>query len=337
MDRFSLRRFSLPAANQMVTRAVLVVVAMSMLGTHAQQRVPPDPDAMAPADLILFDSRTSEASENIFVIRPDGSGLRQLTSAVRGSALSYARMASWSSDRRQIVFAGYDEEGYKADRGDIYLLDADGTNLTRLDCPDDGGCSQPRWSPDNKHILFIVSQVGEAESAIFVMRADGQNPRQLSPWGMWGTWSPNGEQIAFSSLGRVGTWQEGDPIDLFVMNTAGSNSRRLTEQQGVNQDPDWSPDGRRLVFDSTRDGGNYEIYTMELDTGLVRRLTDHPAADARPAFSPDGQHIVFHSNRGDNGQSDLYDLYVMDRDGSNLRRLTKLGAEGGPNAAHPDW
>lgn len=73
---------------------------------------------------------------------------------------------------------------------------------------------------------------------------------------------------------------------------------------------------------------------MELDTGLVRRLTDHPAADARPAFSPDGQHIVFHSNRGDNGQ---HDLYVMDKNGSNLRRLTKLGAEGGRNATHPDW
>ena len=314
--------------------AVLVVVAMSMQGTPAQQRVPPDPDAMAPADLILFDSRTTAGSENIFVIRPDGSGVRQLTSAVRGSALSYARMSSCSSDRRRIVFEGYDEEGYRADRGDIYAIDADGTNLTRIDCPDDGGCRQPRWSPDNKHILFVVGRVREAESAIFVMRADGRNPRQLSPWGMWGTWSPDGGQIAFSSLGKAGRWQEGDPIDLFVMNADGSNTRRLTEQQGVNQDPDWSPDGRTLVFDSTRDGGNFEIYTMELDTSRVRRLTDHPAADARPAFSPDGQHIVFHSNRDDSGPSDLY---VMDRDGSNLRRLTKLGAEGGSNASHPDW
>ena len=146
--------------------AVLVVVAMSMQGTPAQQRVPPDPDAMAPADLILFDSRTAAGSENIFVIRPDGSGVRQLTSAVRGSALSYARTSSWSSDRRRIVFEGYDEEGYRADRGDIYAIDADGTNLTRIDCPDDGGCRQPRWSPDNKHILFVVGRVREAESAV---------------------------------------------------------------------------------------------------------------------------------------------------------------------------
>lgn len=314
--------------------AVLVVVAMSMQATHAQQQVQPDPYATSPADLILFDSRTPPGSENIFVIRPDGSGLRQLTSAFRGSTLSYARMASWSSDRRRILFKGYDEDGYRENRGDIYVIDADGSNLRRLNCPDDRPCHQPRWSPDDSQVLFVVGQVSQANSAIFVMRADGRNPRKLSPWGMWGTWSPDGGQIAFSSLGRAGSWQEGDPIDLFVMNADGSNTRRLTEQQGGNQDPDWSPDGRMLVFDSTRDGGNFEIYTMELDTGRVRRLTDHPAADARPAFSPDGQHIVFHSNRGDNGQSDLY---VMDRDGSNLRRLTKLGAEGGRNASHPDW
>ena len=146
--------------------------------------------------------------------------------------------------------------------------------------------------------MFTAGQVGETESAVFVTHADGSNPRQLSPWGMWGTWSPSCQHIAFSSLGRAGSWQEGNPIDLFVMNADESNARHLTEQQGVNQDPDWSPDGGTLVFDSTRDE-NFEIYTLEPDTGRVRRLTDHPATDARPAFSPDGQRIVFHSNRGD--------------------------------------
>ena len=184
----------------------------------------------------------------------------------------------------------------------------------------------PRWSPDDESVLFTVGQVSEAESAVFVMDSDGSNLRQLSPWGMWGTWSPSGRHIAFSSLGRAGSWQQGDPIDLFVMNADGSNVRRLTEQPGENQDPDWSPDGRALVFDSYREW-NFDIYTIELDTGWIRRLTDHPAADARPAFSPDGQHIVFHSTRDVEGQRGK-DLYVMDADGSNVRRLTRRAAEG---------
>ena len=325
--------------NATLVGAVAFAVAMStqvvnVRSALSQQQA--ERDATSLDDLILFDSRTPGGTENIFVIRPDGSRLRQLTAAVRGSALSHARMASWSSDRSRIVFEGYDEKGYQEIRGDIYVIDVDGSNLRRLSCPD-RPCHQPRWSPDDEEVVFVAGDVREAESAIFVMNADGSDPRQLSPWGLWGTWSPSGRHIAFISasdpLGKPKRWREGDVLDLFVMNADGSNVRRLTEQHGANQDPDWSPDGRTLVFDSYRDG-SFDIYSIELDTGRVRRLTDHPAADARPAFSPDGQHIVFHSTRDDSGPSDLY---VMDRDGSNLRRLTKLGAEGGSNASHPDW
>ena len=317
--------------------AVALAVAMSIQVTHVQQTVSQqqadhDADATSLDDLILFDSRTQGGSENVFVVRPDGSGLRQLTSAVEGSSLSRARMASWSSDRSQVLFQGYDDED---NRGDIYVIDVDGSNLRRLNCQFEDPCHMPRWSPDDESVLFTVGQVSEAESAVFVMDSDGSNLRQLSPWGVWGNWSPSGRHIAFSSLGRAGSWQQGDPIDLFVMNADGSNVRRLTEQHGENQDPDWSPDGRTLVFDSYREG-NFDIYTIELDTGRIRRLTDHPAADARPAFSPEGQHIVFHSTRDVEGQRGR-DLYVMDADGSNVRRLTRRAAEGRGGAGHADW
>ena len=323
--------------NATLVGAVAFAIAMStqvvnVRSALSQQQA--EHDATSLDDLILFDSRTPGGTENIFVIRPDGSGLRQLTAAVRGSALSRARMASWSSDRSRIVFEGYDEKGYQENRGDIYVIEFDGSNLRRLSCPD-RPCHQPRWSPDDEEVVFVAGDVGAAESAVFVMKADGSNPRQRSPWGMWGVWSPSGRHIAFSSLGRAGSWQQGDPIDLFVMNADGSNVRRLTEQHGENQDPDWSPDGRTLVFDSYRDG-NFDIYTIELDSGRVRRLTDHPAVDARPAFSPDGQQVVFYSNRDAEGQRGR-DLYIMDADGSNVRRVTRLIADGRGGAGHPDW
>ena len=81
--------------------------------------------------------------------------------------------------------------------------------------------------------------------------------------------------------------------------------------------PVWSPDGRRIAFDSTRDG-NWEIYTMAVDGSDVRRLTNHEAADTRPNWSPDGQWIAFQSWRHGGG----FEIYVMRPDGTDLRRVT---------------
>ncbi len=70
--------------------------------------------------------------------------------------------------------------------------------------------------------------------------------------------------------------------------------------------PDWSPDGRRIAFDSDRDG-NFEVYAMNADGSGVTRLTVRDAHDVGPAWSPDGRRIAFHSNREDGN----WDIYVM--------------------------
>ena len=61
--------------------------------------------------------------------------------------------------------------------------------------------------------------------------------------------------------------------------------RRLTNNSDWDWKPSWSPDGQRIVFDSSRDG-NYEIYVMDSDGSNPHRLTDHPAADWFPSWSP---------------------------------------------------
>ena len=92
--------------------------------------------------------------------------------------------------------------------------------------------------------------------------------------------------------------------------------RRLTNDSDWDWKPSWSPDGRHIAFQSSRNG-NYEIYVMDSDGSNPHRLTDHPAADWFPSWSPDGRHIAYVSER--DGKSKIY---VIGSDGSDPRNLT---------------
>ena len=105
---------------------------------------------------------------------------------------------------------------------------------------------------------------------------------------------------------------------------------RLTDNGAADELPAWSPDGRRIAFDSNRDG-NREVYVMNADGSGVTRLTDNGAADEFPAWSPDGRRIAFESNRDGNPE-----VYVMNADGSGVTRLTDNGARDWYPAWSPD-
>ena len=91
---------------------------------------------------------------------------------------------------------------------------------------------------------------------------------------------------------------------------------RLTVHDAFDSRPDWSPDGRRIAFNSNRDG-NWEVYLMNADGSGVTRLTENDVVDGSPTWSPDGTRIAFDSTRdGD------WDVYVMNADGSGVTRLT---------------
>jgi Tol biopolymer transport system component len=127
------------------------------------------------------------------------------------------------------------------------------------------------------------------------------------------TWSPDGEQIAFTST-RDGNHE------IYVMDANGSLPTRLTTNAAADDYPTWSPDGQKIAFTSARDG-NAEIYVMDANGSNQTRLTNAANTDEAPSWSPDGQKIAFASGRDGN-----LEIYVMNANGSSPTRLTTNAA-----------
>ena len=99
------------------------------------------------------------------------------------------------------------------------------------------------------------------------------------------------------------------------MSADGTDVKKLTNSPEIDNDPNWSPDGTKIVFRKELYGSG--IYVMNADGSNVQRLSPIPAQDSQPTWSPDGTKIAFTSSR--DGQPEIY---VMDADGSNAKRLT---------------
>lgn len=84
----------------------------------------------------------------------------------------------------------------------------------------------------------------------------------------------------------------------------GSHVRSVTGARAKDMNPDWSPDGSHLVFQSHRHS-NWDLYTILPDGSGLKRLTERPAAESAPAWSPDGTRIGFTSLRFDSGVEDI--------------------------------
>lgn len=175
----------------------------------------------------------------------------------------------------------------------IYMMDADGSNLHRVENGLSWGWGAV-WSPDGKKIAFMSGNEGPfTNSAIFIMDGDGSNVEQLtSDGGFFPAWSPDGKQIAFTDIVRPYPDQRDE---VFVMDADGSNPQRLTtnEIHYQIQTPKWSPDGEHIAFMSNDvEGGNNDVFVMNADGQNVRNLTDSPDIDEMIVdWSPDGSSI----------------------------------------------
>ncbi len=193
-----------------------------------------------------------QGSFDIYTANADGSGIVQLTHDPANE-----NWPVWSPDGKRILYVFS-----LAEVNQLYVMNADGSNVIRISNSAEHEW-QHDWSPDGKQIVFTRSRNRSVQRDIWLMDADGGNPRLIAaaPGNdefLFPRFSPDGRLIAFHR--RLGPTLQ---ADVWVMNADGSGQTRLTHLGGGS--PAWSPDGKRIVFYSLRRTGNSEIYVMDLD------------------------------------------------------------------------
>jgi Tol biopolymer transport system component len=193
-------------------------------------------------------------------------------------------------------------------RDGIYVVHVDGSGLTRLTDQRPSGYHFS-WSPDGTRIAIVGTLVMNADGSGEMTSLTGDSYGvHQSGWQL--SWSPDGRRVLFVS-DRDGS------NDVYVMSSDGSGQTRFTNDMAVASAPSWSPDGNRILFVSSRDGSN-DIYVMKADGSEQTRVTDISITNwVPPVWSPDGMHIAFVSERDGN-----LEIYSVDADGSQLRNLT---------------
>jgi TolB protein len=226
-----------------------------------------------------------------------------------------------------------------------------------------GENAEAYFSPDGRQLIYQTNPgTPDTCDQIFTMNVDGSNKRQLSKGGRTtcGYFFPDGKSIVYASthlgstacpprpsFSRGYVWPIYATYDIFRSAPDGSNPTRLTSTPGYDAEATIGPDGR-IVFTSMRDG-DMEIYSMNGDGSDVRRLTSRVGPDGGPWFSKDGKHIVFRGRpisepkelsdyhlKDELWRPTTLEIFVMNRDGSGMRQVTRLGGANFAPAWHPD-
>jgi hypothetical protein len=222
--------------------------------------------------------------KGVYLMNPDGTGQTTVIDGTVAGFTSITSFPDWSPDDTKIVFDAIAKGSQ--DGGDIYIVNIDGTGLTRL-TTDPANDTTPAWSPDGQKIAFASLRnpvPNEVNYEIYVMNADGSNQTRITnntKFDLGPAWSPDSTRIAFTS-------RRDDNFEVYVMNADGSNQARLTNNPEQDSDPKWSPDGTKIVFMSSHTGGGRfgEIYTMNPDGTDQVNLTNATSFDMDPSWQP---------------------------------------------------
>jgi len=254
---------------------------------------------------------TATGHKEIYVCDYDGHNVQMIT-----SDKSIALFPEWSPKGDEIIYNSYKEDGAK-----LYLKDLR-SGLVRKVSARKGLNTGGTWMSDGKRLALTLSYRGNADLYTIDLQGNILN-RLVTHWGIdvSPTFSPDGEKIAFVS-DRSGSPQiyvrdlvketeeritfEGEyntspdwsvrnrivfsqlkdnAMDIYTIDPDGGNLRRLSQDQGKNEDPCWSPDGRYLAFTSNRDG-RYRLYLMNANGQNQRKITAFRGDQTSPSWSP---------------------------------------------------
>ncbi len=162
---------------------------------------------------------------------------------------------------------------------DLYTCDREGRNRRRI-THSVGINTSPSWSPDGRRLVFTSDRSGNPQ--LYVVEADGTGMRRITFDGKWNdlaNWSPLGDRIAYASR-RDGQFR------IAVVDPGGlGKEEQITRGPGSDEHPHWAPDGRHLVYMSTR-GGEKGLWVLDVDSGRVRRLVVGGGNHSAPSWSP---------------------------------------------------
>jgi TolB protein len=243
----------------------------------------------------------SSIPEGVAVIKPDGTDRRLVVETVEhGNVTSEPGDPAWSPDGGKIAFD--DRFGW------IWLANPDGSGTAPLLRGD--WALMPAVSAEGSTVAFVT---GVYLDGFSLMNPDGTNRRAASG-GPDPSWAPDGRRVAIEDLGGI-----------TLVNVDGSGSERIIEPGQLGEDSDfwdpaWSPDGRKIALALEYNNGPGAIYVVSLASRRAVALT-HKGSDFEPAWSPDGKRIAFDHGKG---------IAVMNANGSHVHML--IG-----KASRPAW
>jgi Tol biopolymer transport system component len=298
-----------------------LAAALILAATVTVSSVPASASAhgVRPSGPIAFSS-FRHGRLDIFTMRPDGTGVRNLT---RDAAPDF--QPAWSPDGSLIAFVSLHTDVSHLDQ--IFTIDPVSGERRQLTDVEGGNPQAPAWSPDGSRIAFHVVYGGALDSELFVMNADGTNVVKLTDNTIEDSdaaWSPDGSRIAFVRDGRIET-----------MNPDGGQVEPVTPGTMLAFDPAWSADGR-LTFVGRRPGANQEdLFTIDADGSGMQRVTHTLKTESEPTWSPGGRWIVFSLTQFHPENED--DLTWIVRARANGTGRMRLSANGSSGDSSPDW
>jgi Tol biopolymer transport system component len=238
------------------------------------------------------DPTDRNAINDIFTMNPDGSGVVKLTHSE-----DVSDAAAWSPDGSQIAFGSDRRNG--AWRREIYVMDADGSNVRRVSTlPANAELdTAPRFSPDGRRLVFTryINESAPVRSALFTVRVDGGGLKQLTPWGNGAgdaDWSPSGKKLVFEANPNNRCYG-----DVYTVDSDGQHLKNITDNRcdGGIADPVWSPNGHKILFSQAREfsgGFGFGLATMNPDGSARHFILPNPTTNPdKEMHQPDWESV----------------------------------------------